>query len=102
LSILAIPQLLAACLGKNWPKSQPVISKKTFYTLGGAAALAIIEVCEEDKLIDLSVALGKYLREALENIRERHPSVGNVCYIGMFSSIELGANRETKKPSLIH
>jgi len=60
--------------------------------------LATIEVYEEDKLIENASTLGKYLGEALEDIKERHPSVGDVRYIGLFSTIELVVNRETKKP----
>jgi taurine--2-oxoglutarate transaminase len=34
---------------------------------------------------------------ALEGIKTRHPSVGDVRYIGLFSAIELVVNRETKE-----
>ncbi len=68
------------------------------HALACAAALATIEVYEEDKLIENSATLGKYLGEALEDIKERHPSVGDVRYIGLFSTIELVVNRETKEP----
>jgi len=68
------------------------------HALALAAALATIEVYEEDGLIENAASLGKYLGEALENIKERHPSVGDVRYIGLFSAIELVMNRETKEP----
>jgi taurine--2-oxoglutarate transaminase len=68
------------------------------HALACAAALATIEVYEEDKLIENSATLGKYLGEALEDIKERYPSVGDVRYIGLFSAIELVVNRETKEP----
>jgi len=67
------------------------------HALACAAAVATIEVYEEDGLLENSVTLGKYLGEALEDIKERHPSVGDVRYIGLFSAIELVANRETKE-----
>ena len=41
--------------------------------------------------------LGKYLGEALEDIKVKHSSVGDVRYIGLFSTIELVRNRETKE-----
>ena len=68
------------------------------HALACAAALATIEVYEEDKLIENAATLGKYLGEALEDIKERHPSIGDVRYIGLFSTIELVVNRETKQP----
>ena len=49
-------------------------------------------------MIENSATLGKYLGEALEDIKERHPSVGDVRYIGLFSVIELVSNRATKTP----
>ena len=67
------------------------------HALACAAALATIAVYEEDQLIENSVRIGNYLGEALESIKGRHPSVGDVRYIGLFSAIELVANRETKE-----
>jgi taurine--2-oxoglutarate transaminase len=68
------------------------------HALACAAALATIDVYEQDGLIDNAAKLGKHLGEALEGLKARHPSVGDVRYIGLFSTIELVANRETKEP----
>jgi len=67
------------------------------HALACAAAVATITVYEEDHLIENAVTVGKHLGEALEGIKTRHPSVGDVRYIGLFSAIELVANRETKE-----
>jgi taurine--2-oxoglutarate transaminase len=67
------------------------------HALACATALATIAVYEEDHLIENAVTVGKHLGEALEGIKARHPSVGDVRYIGLFSAIELVANRETKE-----
>jgi taurine--2-oxoglutarate transaminase len=67
------------------------------HALACAAALATIEVYESDHLIENAVTLGRYLGEALEGIKARHASVGDVRYIGLFSTMELVANRETKE-----
>lgn len=66
------------------------------HALSLAAALATIEVYEEDHLIENARALGKYLGERLEAIKAAHPSVGDVRYIGLFSTIELVQDRESK------
>lgn len=68
------------------------------HALACAAALATINVYEEDNLLENAATLGNYLGEALEDIKARHSSVGDVRYIGLFSTIELVENRETKKP----
>jgi taurine--2-oxoglutarate transaminase len=67
------------------------------HALACAAALATIEVYDEDKLIDNAVTMGNYLGECLEDIKTRHASVGDVRYIGLFTTIELVQNRETKE-----
>ena len=68
------------------------------HALACATALATIDVYEEDNLLENATTVGNYLGEALEKIKERHISVGDVRYIGLFSTIELVENRETKKP----
>jgi taurine--2-oxoglutarate transaminase len=67
------------------------------HALACATAVATIEVYEDDHLIENAYQVGKHLGFALEGIKERHPSVGDVRYIGLFSAIELVTNRETKE-----
>src|SRR5512137_843688 len=67
------------------------------HALACAAALATIEVYSDDHLIENAVTIGKYLGEALEDIKARHVSVGDVRYIGLFSTIELVSNRASKE-----
>ena len=66
------------------------------HALSCAAALATIEVYEEDRLIENSREMGKYLGEKLEAIKARHVSVGDVRCIGLFSTLELVSSRESK------
>ena len=67
------------------------------HALSCAAALATIEVYTEDHLIENAREVGQYLGEQLEAIKTRHPSVGDVRYIGLFSTLELVQNRESKE-----
>jgi taurine--2-oxoglutarate transaminase len=68
------------------------------HTLGCAAGVATVGVYEEDGLIENSARLGKLLGERLEDLKARHPSVGDVRYLGLFSAIELVKDRATKEP----
>ena len=68
------------------------------HALACAAALATIEAYEEDKIFENAKKVGKYLGECLEELKTKHPSVGDVRYIGLFSALELVKNRETKEP----
>jgi taurine--2-oxoglutarate transaminase len=67
------------------------------HALACAAAIATIAVYEEDHLMENAITVGRHLGEALEGLKVRHQSVGDVRYIGLFSAIELVANRETKE-----
>lgn len=68
------------------------------HPLACAAAVATMEVYEEDHLIENAATLGNYLGERLEEIKSKHPSVGDVRYIGLFSALELVKNRISKEP----
>jgi taurine--2-oxoglutarate transaminase len=68
------------------------------HTLACAAAVATITVYREDRLIEHARAMGKVLGEALEEMKAKHSSVGDVRYIGLFSVIEVVKDRETKEP----
>lgn len=68
------------------------------HPLACAAGVATIEVYKEDKLLENSVKVGQYLGQRLEAIKEKHASVGDVRYIGLFSAIEVVKNRAAKTP----
>ena len=42
--------------------------------------------------------VGKVLGEILEELKAKHPCVGDVRYIGLFSSIELVKDKKTREP----
>lgn len=67
------------------------------HALACAAALATIETYEEEKIFENAKKVGKHLGKRLEDLKSKHPSVGDVRYIGMFSALELVKNRETKE-----
>lgn len=68
------------------------------HPMGCAAASATIDVYKEENLLENSKEMGKVLGEILEDLKEKHPSVGDVRYIGLFSAIELVKDKETKEP----
>ena len=70
----------------------------TGHPLSLAAAIANIQVMQEDHLVEHASALGPVLRRKLTDLGEQHPSVGEVRSIGLFGIIELVRNRRTKEP----
>ena len=65
-------------------------------TLGPAATT--IEEMQRLKLVDRAAELEPYVREKLEALKEKHPSIGDVRGIGLFFAVELVKNRATKRP----
>lgn len=63
-----------------------------------AAGVAAIEAYREDGLIENAGKMGILLKAGLEELKAKHPSVGDVRSIGLFSCIELVRDRETKEP----
>jgi taurine--2-oxoglutarate transaminase len=68
------------------------------HPLGCAAALATIQVYEDDKLIENARTLGGMMKELMTDLGRRHPSVGAARSIGLFGLIELVRNRQTLEP----
>ncbi|MGB3903610.1 MAG: aminotransferase class III-fold pyridoxal phosphate-dependent enzyme, partial [Anaerolineae bacterium] len=59
--------------------------------------VATIQAYQEDGLIENAKQVGKTLALGLEALKEKHPSVGDVRYIGLFSVIELVKNKKTRE-----
>ncbi len=69
----------------------------TGHSVGAAAALAAIKEYKERGLVENARRLGPYLGKRLEELKERHPSVGDVRGLGLFWGIELVKDRKTKQ-----
>jgi taurine--2-oxoglutarate transaminase len=63
-----------------------------------AAAVAVLDIYEEDHLLENTVAMGHYLDERVAELIQQHPSIGDWRNTGLFGCLELVKNRETKEP----
>ena len=68
------------------------------HPLACAAGVACLEYYKEANILDNVQKSGKHLGELLEGLKAKHIAIGDVRYIGLFSSIELVKDRETKEP----
>ena len=68
------------------------------HPLGCAAALATLQVYEEDNLIDNARKMGVVMRQRLDDLTRKHPSVGAARSIGLFGLVELVRDRAKKTP----
>jgi 4-aminobutyrate aminotransferase-like enzyme len=63
-----------------------------------AAALASIEVIEEEDLLNNATRVGNYFMKRMTEMKENHPIIGDVKGKGMLLGIELVKNKATKEP----
>jgi 4-aminobutyrate aminotransferase/(S)-3-amino-2-methylpropionate transaminase len=64
-----------------------------------AAALAVLDVFEEEGLLRRAVAIGNLARARLVKMQERFESIGEVRGLGPMLGIELVKDRATKEPA---
>jgi taurine---2-oxoglutarate transaminase len=68
------------------------------HPLGCAAALATLDVYEEDKLIERARKMGIVMKQMHDDLKKKHPSVGDTRSIGLFGIVELVKDRKTMEP----
>jgi len=94
---------LSAVLGKaeimDAPAANAVGGTYVGNPVAQAAALAVLDVIEEEGLCDRSVAIGETIRARMRSWEDRWPEVGDVRGLGAMTALELVADPETKDPA---
>ncbi|XP_051757203.1 ethanolamine-phosphate phospho-lyase [Ctenopharyngodon idella] len=75
-----------------------------FNTFGGnpvscAIGLAVLDVIEKEDLQGNALHVGGYLTQLLDDLKKRHPLVGDVRGRGLFIGLELVRNRDKRTPA---
>jgi 4-aminobutyrate aminotransferase len=78
----------------------------TISTFGGnpvsmAAALATIEVMEEENLAENANEMGIHLRDGLEDLQTKYPSIGDVRGMGLMQACEFVKDNKVPNPELV-
>ena len=68
------------------------------HPLACAAGVATLDYYQKADILGNVQKTGKLLGELLEKLKDKHASVGDVRYIGLFSAIELVKDKESKEP----
>lgn len=68
------------------------------HTLACAAGLATLEVYEEENIAANVEKIGAILKDYLEEMKAKHPCVGDVRCYGLFCGVELVLDKETREP----
>ena len=63
-----------------------------------AASLEVLKIYEDDNLIENAATMGKYIDEKVEELKKKHPSIGDWRNTGLLGCIELVKNKTTKEP----
>jgi taurine-pyruvate aminotransferase len=67
-------------------------------TAGPAAALANLNIIEQENLLENTKLMGEYLRQGLLALKDKYPLIGDVRGKGLFAGFELVNDRDTKEP----
>ena len=108
---------ISSCSASRWAtasRSQRLVGREQvmakfgrdmryFNTFGGnpvsiAAATAVLDVIEEDRLIDNARDSGAYLIAGLRELAQRHHTSGDVRGTGLFVAVEIVGDGERKTP----
>lgn len=68
------------------------------HPLACAAGVAALKYYKDAHILENVEKVGKVLGELLEAFKIKHPCIGDVRYIGLFSALELVKDRQTKEP----
>jgi 4-aminobutyrate aminotransferase/(S)-3-amino-2-methylpropionate transaminase len=64
-----------------------------------AAALAVLDVFEDEGLVERASHIGETIRARMTAWRERHPQIGDVRGLGAMLALELVRDPDTKEPA---
>ena len=84
----------------DWVKDKFFAGGLTYsgHPLACAAAVASIEVFQDEGIVENARAMGAVFSEGLGRLAERHPSIGDVRGLGCFWGLELVKSRATREP----
>jgi L-2,4-diaminobutyrate transaminase len=68
------------------------------HPLGAAAANAVLDIVDEERLDSNAAEVGAYLQGQLHAHFDEHPYVGEVRGVGLLAAVEFMADRESRRP----
>ena len=69
------------------------------HPLSCAAAISVIDIIRDEKLLDNSARMGAVLSKGLKEMEERYEMIGDVRCPGLFIGVEFVEDKKSKKPA---
>ena len=100
MSIVCTTEKLYNAFYDDYNKGKQFMHSHTYAgnPLGCAAALAVLKILREDKILEKAQEKAAYFHEALEKTFGDHPNVGEIRHIGLINAIELVKDKQSKEP----
>jgi 2,2-dialkylglycine decarboxylase (pyruvate) len=94
-AVVTSASLEAICFDRGYLQATSHVSDP----MPAAAALAVIDVVEQEGLADAARRRGDHLLGRLGELQERHEAIGDVRGMGLLTGIELVEDRDSRRPA---
>ena len=99
-SVLAVTDRIYDAFYADYAANKAFLHSHTYSgnPLGCAAALAVLDILENEPILEEARVKARYLNAALQAALGGHPNVGEIRHIGLINAIELVADKRSKTP----
>lgn len=94
-AVITSPEIERECYARGFTH----VTSHASDPLPAAAALAVLDVIEDEHLVERARARGSYLMDGLRDLQGRYEQIGDVRGLGLLCGLELVESRETRRPA---
>ena len=100
MSITVVKEKIYEAFYADWSEGKAFMHSHTYAgnPLGCAAALAVLDILDEENILEQAENTAAWLTERLSETFGAHPNVGEIRHIGLIHALELVEDRAEKRP----
>ncbi len=100
MSITIVKEKIYEAFYADWSEGKAFMHSHTYAgnPLGCAAALAVLDILDEENILERAAETARWLTERLTEVFGTHPNVGEIRHIGLIHAVELVEDRGEKRP----